>query len=286
MTEVLVRDGTWTFNGDMIRIVPARDRSVNKLRQALGELVVPLAAVAGIAYQPGRKGGLLKLRMREGADPFTQATGGRLPEAADPYRLTIDANRSGAAEYFADEVRAALLAEGVPDGPCVRYLMAGPPVPLTANASDGLITFDGDVIMIERNWAADGTKQKAGPQRIPLADVAGVEWIPNSGVENGWLRFARKSEPAARPPIKHDPSALTLWGISSKKTGTVALLVTAVLARLPHPLAEPPAIEPAPAEDDHDVVLRRLRELGALHRDGVLTDEEFATAKQALLKRL
>ncbi|GAB1819346.1 DUF4429 domain-containing protein [Herbidospora sp. RD11066] len=283
MTEVLVRDGSWTFNGDMIRIVPARERAVNKLRQALGELVVPLAAVAGIAYQPGRKVGLLKMRIREGADPFTQATGGRLPEAADPYRLTIDADRSGSAEYFADEVRAALLAEGVPEGPINRYLMPGPPVPLTANASDGMVTFDGDVIMIEPNWAADGAKQKAGPQRIPLADLAAVEWIPNGGMENGRLRFTRKSDPQARPPIKHDPAAVTLWGLS-KETRTVALLVTAVVARLPHPLAEPPMIE-AP-EEDHDVVLRRLRELGALHRDGVLTDEEFAVAKQALLKRL
>ncbi len=144
-----------------------------------------------------------------------------------------------------------------------------------------MVTFDGDVIMIEPNWAADGAKQKAGPQRIPLADLAAVEWIPNGGMENGRLRFTRKSEPSTRPPIKHDPAAVTLWGLS-KETRTVALLVTAVVARLPHPLAEPPMIE-AP-EEDHDVVLRRLRELGALHRDGVLTDEEFATAKQALVE--
>ena len=33
-------------------------------------------------------------------------------------------------------------------------------------------------------------------------------------------------------------------------------------------------------------MLRRLRELGELHRDGVLTDEEFVMAKQAILRRL
>ncbi|RST19384.1 SHOCT domain-containing protein, partial [Streptomyces sp. WAC04770] len=38
--------------------------------------------------------------------------------------------------------------------------------------------------------------------------------------------------------------------------------------------------------DDHDVLLRRLRELGELHRAGVLTDEEFSTAKQAILRRM
>jgi hypothetical protein len=74
----------------------------------------------------------------------------------------------------------------------------------------------------------------------------------------------------------------------------MALVAAAVQARLPHPAAqaaareEPPrpAAVPEPAGDDHDVLLRRLRELGGLHRDGVLTDEEFALAKQAVLKRL
>ncbi|WP_143626507.1 SHOCT domain-containing protein, partial [Streptomyces viridosporus] len=47
-----------------------------------------------------------------------------------------------------------------------------------------------------------------------------------------------------------------------------------------------PTPTPAPAEHDHDALLRRLRELGELHRSGVLTDEEFALAKQAVLKRM
>ncbi|MEU3058486.1 SHOCT domain-containing protein, partial [Streptomyces griseus] len=53
----------------------------------------------------------------------------------------------------------------------------------------------------------------------------------------------------------------------------------------------PPALakaaEPAaPAAGDHDALLRRLRELGELHRAGVLTDEEFSTAKQAVLRSM
>ncbi len=66
----------------------------------------------------------------------------------------------------------------------------------------------------------------------------------------------------------------------------MALVAAAVQARLPHPTASPEARaagQPAAIapEDDHDALLRRLRELGDLHKSGVLTDEEFATAKRA-----
>ncbi|WP_167355604.1 SHOCT domain-containing protein, partial [Streptomyces atriruber] len=46
------------------------------------------------------------------------------------------------------------------------------------------------------------------------------------------------------------------------------------------------AAAPRPAAEDHDALLRRLRELGELHQAGILTDEEFATAKQAVLRRM
>ena len=46
-----------------------------------------------------------------------------------------------------------------------------------------------------------------------------------------------------------------------------------------------PVAASVPAQaDHHDVLLRRLRELGELHRDGVLTDEEFAATKAAVLR--
>ncbi|GAA3153948.1 DUF4429 domain-containing protein [Planomonospora alba] len=296
MAEVMGKDGTWTFDGEVLRIVPGRDRGVHKLRQLLGEVAVPLEAVAGISYEPGKKGGRLRLRLREGADPFTQAARGRISDAADPYQLAVDADRTGVAGYLVDEVRNALVIEQVPDGPASRYLMPGPSVPLTAAGGDGTATFDGETISLEWNWSVESAKRSAGPQRITIADLAAVEWIPAAGLENGYVRFQVRGV-AHRLPPKHDPHCLVLWGLE-KETRTVAMLVAAVTARLPHPSASgaPPALEPAaPASagaggtgdgpDDHDALLRRLRELGGLHRDGVLTDEEFALAKQAILRR-
>ncbi|MEU3169004.1 DUF4429 domain-containing protein [Streptosporangium sp. NPDC006930] len=293
MAEVMVRDGTWTFDGEILRIVPGRDRSVKKLRQLLGEVRVPLEAVAGIAYEPGKKGGRLRLRLREGADPFSQAARGRIADAADPYQLVVDTDRIGAAEYFVTEVRNALVIEQVPDGPSERYLMPGPELPVVVPAGDGTATFDGESIRLEWNWAAEGVKKSAGSQRFALKDLNGVEWVPATGMENGCLRFHVKGTAPHKFAPKHDPNCLVLWGFD-KEIRTTALLVAAVLARLPHPSdAYPPPAEPlsieastAPAAgDDPDSLLRRLRELGDLHRDGILTDEEFTTAKQALIRR-
>jgi hypothetical protein len=303
MAEVMVRDGTWTFDGELVRIVPGRDRRVHPLRRAFGELGVPLTAIAGVAYETGRTAGRLRLRLRDWADPFLQVAGGKLSSDADPYRLAIGRDTIGAAEYLVDEVHNALVVEQVPPGPSDRYLLHGPAVPLAATAGDGSASFDGFRIRIEWTEWAESVKEPAGRQEIALEDVVGVEWVPISGWTNGFLRFQVTGAPTLAP--KHDPNCLT-WGILRKNRwgsfgtprsrtkiagGTTSLLAAAVVARLPHPSAgaAAPALttrDTKPASDgDHDTLLRRLRELGDLHRDGVLTDEEFATAKQALLRQ-
>ncbi|MGK5730727.1 DUF4429 domain-containing protein, partial [Streptomyces sp. URMC 124] len=249
MAEILQKDGTWTFDGDTIRIVPGRERGVHLMRQTLGELAVPLQAVAGISYEPGRKHGRLRLRLRDGADPLLQAARGRLPEAADPYRLTVESGRAGVAEYFVDEVRNALLLEQVPDGPSDRYLLPGPTLPLSVGAGDGTVTFDGERVRLEWNWTTEEGKKSAGPQAFALAEIRAVEWLPSAGLENGYLRFQVLKEPTKAPP-KHDPHAIDLFGF--KKDPLMAMVAAAVLARMPHPSAAgaqaaPPPLAGAPA---------------------------------------
>ncbi|MFI5826414.1 DUF4429 domain-containing protein [Streptomyces sp. NPDC051578] len=311
MAEIIQKDGTWTFDGDAVRIVPGRDKDVGPLRQALGELSVPLRAIAGVSYEPGRRSGRLRLRLRDGADPLTQGTGGRLPDAADPYKLSVEAARSAVAEYFVDEVRHALLLDQVDPGPADAYLLCGPPVPVTAEAGDSTVSFDGDTITLDWNWTAEDAKHSAGPSRFRVADVRAVDWVPAKGLSNGWLRFTLTGAQAAPAP-KYDPYAAELFGFGKKELLT-ALVAAAVTVRLPHPAGHRPADHgpagphltgprpsgphltgPHPAgargavpasasSSDHDVLLRRLRELGELHRDGVLTPEEFLTAKAAIL---
>lgn len=283
VAEIIQKDGTWTFDGDSVRIVPGRDKAVGLLRQTLGEVVVPLRALAGISYEPGRKAGRLRLRLRDGADPLLQVTGGRLPEASDPYRLTVEPDRAGVAEYFVDEVRNSLLLDQVDPGPADSYLLPGPPVPITVGAGDGTVAFDGDRVALDWNWTTEEAKRSGGPREFRIGDVRSVEWAPSKGLTNGWLRFTLAGATAAAPAPKYDPHAVELSGF--KKDPLMALVAAAVAVRMPHPAAPSADHATAPSEGTHDALLRRLRELGELQRAGVLTTEEFTTAKAAILGR-
>ncbi|MEU6681777.1 DUF4429 domain-containing protein [Streptomyces sp. NPDC046832] len=291
MAEIIQRDGTWAFDGDTIRITPGLNRSVPLFRRTWGEIDVPLAAVAGIVLESERRRGRLRLRLREGADPLLQATGGRLPDAADPYRLAVDADRTGVAEYVIEEIRRALLLDRIPREPARTYLLPGPPVPVSVRTSDGTVSFDGTRIRIDWAETSERVKRATGPRIIDSGDLVRVEWLPNTGRVDGSLRFVTRETVSSALPPEKDPYALDLWG-NARRDLLTALVAAAVTARLPHPSArtatgsdgiEAPCVPPA-ASHHHDVLLRRLRELGRLHREGVLTDEEFTRTKTAVLR--
>ncbi|MFR9794432.1 DUF4429 domain-containing protein [Streptomyces sp. MS06] len=296
MAEIIQRDGAWAFDGTTVRITPGLHRTVPLFRQTYGEVAVPLEAVAGVVYEPERRRGRLRMTLREGADPLLQATGGRLPDAADPYRLAVDVDRSGIAEYFAEEIRRALLLDGIPKDPARAYLLPGPPVPVSVRSSDGTVSFDGTQVRIDWADTSDRVKRATGPRIIALGDLVQVEWLPNSVHAEGFLRFVTRETVFSKLPAQKDPYAMDLWG-NARRDLLTALVATAVTARLPHPsvrVADPAEDEwpgagaaagaAHPPADHHDVLLRRLRELGELYREGVLTDEEFARTKAAVLR--
>jgi hypothetical protein len=215
-----------------------------------------------------------------------------LPDAADPYRLTVDIDRTGVAEYVAEEIRHALLLDQIPKEPAKAFLLAGPPVPVSVRSSDGTVSFDGAQVRIDWADTSDRVKRATGPRIIAVGDLVQVEWLPNSGYEDGFLRFVTRETVFSKLPPEKDPYALDLWG-STRRDLLTALVATAVTARLPHPSARgdgefedrpPRAATVPPPADHHDVLLRRLRELGELHREGVLTDEEFTMTKKAVLR--
>ncbi|MBH0241578.1 DUF4429 domain-containing protein, partial [Streptomyces cavourensis] len=229
MAEIIQRDGTWTFDGETVRIVPGG--KAHPVRLALGELAVPVQALAGISFEPERKGGRLRLRLRGGACPVLRAADGRLKDGSDPYVLVVEKDRTGVAEYFVDEVRNALLIEQVPEGPVDRFLLPGPALPVSGGGGDGTASFDGETVRLTWNWKAEESKTAGGPVSFPLSRIAGVRWLPSIGMENGFLRF-EPVEGAVSAPPKYDTYSLDLWGLS-KKEYTAVLVAAAVLARLP-----------------------------------------------------
>ncbi|MER7128253.1 DUF4429 domain-containing protein [Streptosporangium saharense] len=295
MAEIFVPDGSWTFDGETLRIVPGGDKSVHELRRLVGELTVPLAAISSVSFEPARKGGNLQLRLRPGTDPLTDVAAGRLAGPADPYRLAIPKDRTGAAGYLADEVRAYLSVERTTETPPEGFLLSGPAVPISATAGDGTVNFDGHTVWLDWTGFAKTAKQAAGSRTFPLGEVTGVEWAPQSGMGYGRLRFHLNGTASAKAP-EEDPNCVS-WGVQ-RYGGSTILVAAAVLARLPRRTAVAPAPTLDPKDErekllrrvaeleNHDAVLRRLGELGELRRSGVLTEDEFTYAKQALLARL
>ncbi|AWW38043.1 DUF4429 domain-containing protein [Streptomyces cadmiisoli] len=180
------------------------------------------------------------------------------------------------------------------DGSAVRITpLPGPPVPVSVRSSDGTVSFDGTQVRIDWSEISDRVKRATGPRIIAVGDLVRVEWLPDSGSEDGFLRFVTRETAHSELPPEKDPYALDLWG-SARRDLLTALVAAAVTARPPRPStrtgAEPedrpprpaPAVPAPPA--DHDVLLRRLREPAELYRDGVLTAEEFARTKAAVLR--
>ncbi|WP_217165288.1 DUF4429 domain-containing protein [Streptomyces sp. AC512_CC834] len=292
----------WEFESDSVLIRYERGIRTPKLFQALGERRVPLEAIAGVTLTPGRRGTVvLRIEPRAGADPLIEAAAGQLKESGDPYRLVLPAERETLAEYYADELRALLTEPGKTE----RYLVAAPEAPLHFKAYDGKASFDGKAVSFRWSWTgASSAKWKAGDQSFPVADLGGVEWRSPEMFE-GYLRLLPREAAAsaasvsgassvssvsaapaapAVPQADQDPAAVVFglgYGPVHESLPFAAAVLAAVRGRGP----AMPVPVPAPRRDPADIA-ERIRHLGELHQQGLVTDEEFSSKKAELLAEL
>ncbi|MET7323955.1 DUF4429 domain-containing protein [Streptomyces sp. NPDC005549] len=280
----------WEFESDSVLIRYERGIRTPKLFQALGERRVPLEAIEGVTLAPGRRGTVvLRVEPRAGADPLIEAAAGQLKESGDPYRLVLPAERETLAEYYADELRALLTESGKTE----RYLVAPPEAPLQFKAYDGKASFDGDAVSFRWSWTgASSAKWKAGDQSFPVAGLGGVEWRSPEMFE-GYLRLlprdADASAAAAAPVVPQadqDPAAV-VFGLGYGPVHESLPFAAAVLAAVRERSASAPVpvSVPAPRRDPADIA-ERIRHLGELHQQGLVTDEEFSSKKAELLAEL
>lgn len=286
----------WEFESDSVLIRYERGIRTAKLFQALGERRVPLEAIAGVTLTPGRRGTVvLRVEPRAGADPLIEAAAGQLKESGDPYRLVLPAERETLAEYYADELRSLLTESDRTE----RYLVAPPEAPLHFKAYDGKASFDGKAVSFRWSWTgASSAKWKAGDQSFPVAALGGVEWRSPEMFE-GYLRLLPRNADAsavpassaasaapAVPQADQDPAAV-VFGLGYGPVHESLPFAAAVLAAVRErgAVAPVPVSVPAPRRDPADIA-ERIRHLGELHQQGLVTDEEFSSKKAELLAEL
>ncbi len=292
---------TWEFESDSVLIRFERGIRTPKLFQALGERRIPHEALSSVTLTPGRRGTVvLHAVPRTGADPLTEAAAGQLKDSGDPYRLVLPAERETLAEYYADELRAALArvrrsrTGSIRDEqePAERYLVTAPEPPLQFKAYDAKASFDGDRVSFRWFWTgASSAKWKAGDQSLPVGELQGVEWR-SPELFDGYLRLLRRDGPGSaqgRPaPADHDPAAVVFglgYGPVHESLPFAAAVLEAVQGAATGRAAVP-VHAVVPARRDPAEVAERIRHLGELHSAGLVTDDEFSAKKAELLAEL
>ncbi|MFF5917342.1 DUF4429 domain-containing protein [Streptomyces flavochromogenes] len=285
---------TWEFESDALVIRFDRGNRAPRLFGVLRERRVPHEALASVTLSPGKRGTVvLHAVPRPGADPLMEAAAGQLSETCDPYRLVLPADRETLAEYYRDELRAALGpgAAGTaysddPSGggdvtPADRFLVAPPQGPQSFKAYDGKANFDGQSeVSFRWSWTgASSEKWKAGDQFFHVRDLCGVEWR-SPDVLDGHLRLVPRGGEARAPQPDHDPASV-VFGLGYGPVHLSLPFAAAVLAAIRTADRVPARTAAAPG-----AVAERIRHLGELHQAGLVTDEEFSAKKAELLAEL
>ncbi len=275
----------WEFDTDSVLIRFERGIRTPKLLQALGERRIPYEALAAVELAPGKRGTVvLRAVPRPGADPLMDVADGQLKESTDPYRLVLPEQRDALAEYYADEIRAALGPDAA--DPALRPLVAAPAPPPSFKAYDGKASFDGRSVAFRWFWTgASSAKWKAGDQRFAVEELSGVEWR-SPELAGGYLRLVPRGGEDQQPgQADQDPAAVVFgmgYGLLHESLPFGAAVLEAVRAAAPSvPAARVPAARPDPGG-----IADRIRHLGALHDAGLLTDDEFSAKKAQLLAEL
>ena len=222
-----------------------------------------------------------------------EAADGQLKEGCDPYRLVLPAERETLAEYYADELRAAL--RPTPPGPAERFLVGAPEAPLQFKAYDGegVLRREVGALPLVLDGGVVGEVEGRRPE-LPGLRAERVEWR-SPEVFEGHLRLLRAA--SRRTAVRHaarqadqDPAAVVFglgYGPVHESLPFAAAVLAAVRAAEPagHGAgrAAAAAVRAAAGPGRHR---RADPALGELHEAGLVTDEEFCVKKAELLAEL
>ncbi|WNI15365.1 DUF4429 domain-containing protein [Actinacidiphila sp. ITFR-21] len=232
MGDVLAgNNAVWEFEPDAVVIRYSRSVRGSRLLQALGERRVPVEALEGVELEEGRRGTVvLRGVPRAGVDPLVEVAGGQLRETADPYRLVLPEQSRTLAEYYRDELRAAIAA-AEPAEAAGRFLVAAPAGPRSFKAYDAKAFFDGRTVVFRWFWTGASTaKWKAGDQFFPVAELTGVDWR-SPELLHGHLRLLRRDVGPPPGEADQDPAAV-VFGLGYGPVHESLPFAAAVLAAI------------------------------------------------------
>ncbi|OOC52785.1 MULTISPECIES: DUF4429 domain-containing protein [Nocardiopsis] len=295
MEELRGHHGTWRIDDETIRIRFGSGRKVPTLLKSLGGCSVPMAAVREVDFDPGgrKQGWRLRLRLAEGTDPYA-ALGVPGRDGLTPLLLTGPHEGELLAEYFAEQIVASArlaretLTEELDPREVTRGLVARPP--LQVRTAEGSASFDGTRVRLQWDgWLASTVKEKEKSRDYQLSEIESAQWYPPVDITEGYLRIVLRGVtiPEATA-LDNDLFTLASHGSKgSEETLLMAATVNAHVAAAEEPRAEVAALGAGTAADDGgEAIFSTIRELGRLHAEGLLTDEEFSAKKAQLLDRL
>ncbi|MFD3686072.1 DUF4429 domain-containing protein [Nocardiopsis sp. NPDC058631] len=295
MEELRGHHGTWRIDDEAVRIRFGSGRKVPTLFTSLGSCTVPLAAVREVEFDPGdrRRGWRLRLGLADGVDPYA-ALGAPGRGAPTPLLLTGPHDVELVAEYHSEQIASsARYARETLTGEIVAQEVArglvGKP-PLQVRTAEGSASFDGTRVRLQWDgWLAGTAKEKEKSRTFQLSEIQAAEWHPPVDVTEGYLRIVLRG--ATLPEAaKLDHDFFTLASHGSKGSDETLLMAATINAHVPPadaPVEAPAALGGgASADDDSEAVFATIRELGRLHSEGLLTDEEFSAKKAQLLDRI
>ncbi|WP_052745537.1 DUF4429 domain-containing protein [Allosalinactinospora lopnorensis] len=205
---------TWRFDGETVLIRYHTGRRIDPVLDALGQCAVPVAAIDSVEFRTGRRTRRwgrtknhwrLRTRLDQRADPFA-AVGAMLREASDPLLLTGSDETELVAEYHAEQLEVAATTARetgsvAPPGLATRLV---PSLPLHIQTVEGTAGFDGTGVRL--TWSGPETssrKRKRQRREIPLAQIAGAEWVPGRHGDYGYLRVVERPPDSTLRTVGH-----------------------------------------------------------------------------------
>ncbi len=159
--------------------------------------------------------------------------------------------------------------------------------PLFAKGYNGHIYFDGAFVTIQRKGLVGRISAGKGNRRIPFISIQAVQWKPPGSVLNGFISFTiagaiekNRGFGAATFDATHDENAVMFRGSQQRAMLTMRDAIELAIANH-HGLNRAQVVQATPTTAAS--ISEEIARLGELRESGMLTDDEFAAAKQRII---